>query len=181
MQRQKWSRTAGCTVARDPPSWYILPEPLLLSFQCAFLRHLHISNVLRICLIRTWPYSLLKQNRRDRLIISLSILWQTYIFLIKHFPNQSNPWRCKSSFIRSFPKGVREKMPYKEKRQREWGSVFKELLKDTLILRLNYRYFKGTKFYFRCNPFLCFWSCISVFSLFDHCHKCPYFSFWCLS
>ena len=29
-------------------------------------------------------------------------------FLIKHFPNQRNPLRGKSSFIRSFPKGVKD-------------------------------------------------------------------------
>lgn len=91
---------------------------LVLAPLWRFWRHLLTSKVLRICLIRTWPYSLLKWNRRDRLIILLHVLWQTYIFLIKHFPNRSNPLRRKSSFIRSFPKGVREKDFSKETKQR---------------------------------------------------------------
>lgn len=120
-----------------PCAWWPGLHPLsfaslVLAPLWRFWRHLLTSKVLRICLIRTWPYSLLKWNRRDWLIILLHVLWQTYIFLIKHFPNQSNPLRRKSSFIRSFPKGVREKDFSKETKQRGcvWGGAGEELSKE---------------------------------------------------
>lgn len=55
--------------------------------------------------------------------------------------------RGKSSFIRSLPKRVKEKMPYEEQRQREPpGSAFREPVKDTHILRLKYRCLKVKTF-----------------------------------
>lgn len=51
---------AGMKLTCSYTSPCLHPPHLFLSSECPFLRHLHISNVLRICLIRTWPYSLLK-------------------------------------------------------------------------------------------------------------------------
>jgi hypothetical protein len=61
-----WDRqTCGCSGASvrwpdSPVSSLPSLKPWLLSSQWPFLRHLLIFNVLKICLIRTWPYSLLK-------------------------------------------------------------------------------------------------------------------------
>lgn len=85
-------------------------------------------------------------------------------FLIKHFPNQSNPSRRKSSFIRSSPKGVKEKMPYKEETKRA-GKCFQRAFTRYTHSEVEVQIFSRCKFYFK---HLIILSCV-----FDHFY--PFF------
>lgn len=65
--------------------------------------------------------------------------------------------RCKSSFIRNFPKGVEEKTPREEKTQREQGRVRKALSEGSLAAGPKSRYFINEDFCCKCRIILsCF-------------------------